>query len=94
MWDQSTDAWRKALNVKPTPDFLTEPDKKLKLQSKPALIQKMPKRERKSPLSNPRLFDFISKENTHLEKAMALENQYFNERKLSSVRFRALSFQA
>ena len=61
MWDQSTDAWRKALNVKPTPDFLTEPDKKLKLQSKPALIQKMPKRERKSPLSNPRLFDFISK---------------------------------
>jgi hypothetical protein len=80
LWEQSTDAWNKALSTLPSPDLLTETDKLLKSQFEVGL--KNAEKGAKEPSFEPQI---ISKENTPWAKAMALEYQYISEQKMSSV---------
>lgn len=77
LWEQSTDAWNKALGTLPSPDLLTETDKLLKSQFEAGLKNAEKGAKVKSQI--------IYEKNTPWAKAMALENQYITERKMSSV---------
>lgn len=81
MWEQSTDAWRKALSTLP-PDLLTETDKTLKLQFE-AGLEYAQKAEREPIAVKTQT---MPTEDAAWKKAMALEEQFANERKPSSVR--------
>lgn len=74
-------AWREALRTLPSPNLMKETDKILKAQFDDGL-KNAEERSRERLVFKPQT---ISKDDAPWVKAIALENQYASERKMSSV---------